>query len=146
MSLLTQRTQLVSDDGETDIEEDNSPVESPVLDEEEENPVVVNDEDIEENNNLAEEKFLSEEEGCVVVSDDNFEEENNREYLEEEDGPGIFATSPQEELTDVQLLDENDEPYTINADDMMGLEDAIPYDLPVMDDPADEDGPSFDAD
>ena len=138
--------QLVSDDGETDIEEDNSPVESPVLDEEEENPVVVNDEDIEENNNLAEEKFLSEEEGCVVVSDDNFEEENNREYLEEEDGPGIFATSPQEELTDVQLLDENDEPYTINADDMMGLEDAIPYDLPVMDDPADEDGPSFDAD
>jgi hypothetical protein len=30
--------QLVSDDGETDTEEDNSPVESPVLDEEEENP------------------------------------------------------------------------------------------------------------
>jgi len=138
--------QLVSDDGETDTEEDNSPVESPVLDEEEENPVVVNDEDIEENNNLAEEKFLSEEEGCEVISDDNFEEDNNREYLEEEDGPGIFATSPQEELTDVQLLDENDEPYTISADDMMGLEDAIPYDLPVIDDPADEDGPSFDAD
>ena len=137
--------QIVGDVAPTNTEDGHRPEEEPVLDEEED-PVVVNDEEIEENNNLAEEKFLFEEEGCEVVSDDNFEDEDNREYLADEDGQGIFATSPQEELIDVLLLDENDEPYIINGDDMIGLEDAVPYDLPVMDDPADEDGPSFDAD
>lgn len=129
---------VVEDDEETTTEE-------PVLDEEDA-PAYVSDEEIEENNNLAEEKFLSEEEGCEVITDDSFEEENNREYLVDEEEGAIYATSPQEELTDVQLLDENDEPYTISSDDMMGLEDAVPYDLPVMEDPAEEEEPSFDAD
>jgi|GEM_PF-5568200 hypothetical protein len=135
---------VVEDDDETNME-DHSHVEEPVLDEEDAT-AYVSDEEIEENNNLAEEKFLSEEEGCEVIADDSFEEVNNREYLVDEEGEAIYATSPQEELTDVQLLDENDEPYTISADDMMGLEDAVPYDLPVMEDPEEEEEPSFDAD